>query len=198
MNAPIIVDFQKLKVAVGNVVDFLEKQEDAEAFNGYLKAATADLSDQGQRLLFEMLNERGLLRTGKGVPYDVVTRLDVTDVAKLLRKQLKETFPGFKFKVTSDRFAGGTSIDVSYSEDFGIVPERKIELNALVDGFKSNRFCGMTDCPNSITSWLSPTGKLVPAYCEAFGMVPEEDHPNPGGWKLVRSGAKFVSVYRGW
>src|SRR5882672_5529511 len=40
--------------------------------------------------------------------------ISVTDTAKMMRKALKEAFPGIKFSVKSDKYAGGASIDVHW------------------------------------------------------------------------------------
>lgn len=165
-------------------VDALWEATKNDAYNTELSAYTR-------------LNQLGLLSTAQGVPYDAIRHLDVTEVAKLVRTALRGAFPGFRFKVKSERFAGGTSIDVSYSEQFAENNDRVKSLRSLVEGFQSNRFCGMTDTASSISCWLSPQGQMVPAYCAAFGMMAEESHLNPGGWELVHSGTKFISSYRG-
>jgi hypothetical protein len=41
-------------------------------------------------------------------------KLDITEVAKLLRKELRETFQGVKFSVRIDRFSMGESIDIRW------------------------------------------------------------------------------------
>jgi len=124
--------------------------------------------------------------------YNDIRRLDVTEVAKLIRKALRDEFVGFKFGVTTERFAGGTAINVTYSEEFQDHRPRVTALNELLKGFESVRLDSMTDSSSTTTSWLSPTGRMVPAYCGAFGDHPEENHPNPGGWELVQSGAKYI------
>lgn len=40
--------------------------------------------------------------------------LSCAETAKLIRQALKEAFPGFKFSVRSNTYAGGASIDVGY------------------------------------------------------------------------------------
>ena len=46
----------------------------------------------------------------KGPLYDI--RLDVAEIAKRMRKAIKEELPGVKASVRIDRFAGGSSIDI--------------------------------------------------------------------------------------
>lgn len=42
-------------------------------------------------------------------------QMDVVEVARLIRKELKSKFPGTKFSVRSDRFSMGESIDVHWT-----------------------------------------------------------------------------------
>lgn len=39
--------------------------------------------------------------------------MDIKDIAKKIRKDLKQAYPEHKFSVTIDRFSGGQSLDVS-------------------------------------------------------------------------------------
>ena len=61
--------------------------------------------------------------------------------AKLIRKDLKEHFPNIKFKVISENYAGGNSINIGYENG---VPEQKIKK--IVSKYKQGHFDGMTDC----------------------------------------------------
>jgi hypothetical protein len=173
---------------------FRAKQDiDYAAIRG--RAEEADRLRARKLEIEKELNSRGDLISGD-VSYGVAEWIDVKEVAKLVRSALREEFPGAKFSVKMDRFSGGTSIHVGYSEAFAEDREQVKKLRDLIEGFESNRFDGMTDSGSSISNWLSPSGRMVPAYCAAFGTNPAEDHPNPGGWKLVQSGAKFVSCQR--
>lgn len=173
---------------------FRAKQDfDYAAIRG--RAEEADRLRARKKEIEIELNSRGELISGD-VEYGVDERIDVKDVAKLVRAVLKDEFPGEKFSVKLDRFSGGTSIHVGYSEAFSEDRARVIKLRDLIQGYENNRFDGMTDSGSYINNWLSPTGRMLPAYCAAFGTNPVEDNPNPGGWKLVQSGAKFVSCQR--
>lgn len=141
-------------------------------------------------------NKAGKLSSGKNVPSEVIRRLDVTEVAKLIRSSLRHHFAGYKFGVKSERFAGGTAIVVTYSEEFAMGQDRIRNINHLLRGFESVRLDSMTDSSSSTTSWLSPTGRMLPAYCGAFGDHPEVDNPNPADWELVQSGAKYITHHR--
>ena len=58
-------------------------------------------------------------------------KIDVVDVAKLVRQALKIAFPDTKFAVRSSRFAGGTSIHVSWKET-----PTESEVSQLLDRFR--------------------------------------------------------------
>lgn len=48
----------------------------------------------------------------EGKKYQETKSLSTTDCAKLIRKEIKEKFPGIKVSVRTQYFAGGSSIDV--------------------------------------------------------------------------------------
>ena len=52
----------------------------------------------------------------EGGKYQETKDLDVTEIAKLLRKELKEKLPGFKFSIRCEKFAGGSSIRISITK----------------------------------------------------------------------------------
>jgi hypothetical protein len=66
--------------------------------------------------------------------------IDTKDVAKLVRKDLKQNFPGQKFQVTIDRYSGGSSIDVRWING----PTRE-KVESLVGHYCSGHFDGMND-----------------------------------------------------
>lgn len=45
-----------------------------------------------------------------------LTTIDVVEAAKQLRTELKREFPATKFRVRTDRFSGGESIDVHWRD----------------------------------------------------------------------------------
>ena len=49
---------------------------------------------------------------GKWYGADYDGSLDVKDIAKLVRKALKDELPGFKFSVNIDRFSGGSALRI--------------------------------------------------------------------------------------
>lgn len=48
----------------------------------------------------------------EGGKYKETQNLDITDIAKLLRTELKEKLPGFKFSLRCEKYAGGCSLNV--------------------------------------------------------------------------------------
>lgn len=48
----------------------------------------------------------------KGEKYETTKDLSTTDIAKLIRKDIKECFPSIKVSVRTQYFSGGSSIDV--------------------------------------------------------------------------------------
>lgn len=78
------------------------------------------------------------------------------EVAQTIRKELKERFPGIKFSIRSECFAGGNSVDIYYTNG---VPED--EVRKLVNKYESGHFDGMTDCYNYYSNRDYPTVKFV-------------------------------------
>jgi hypothetical protein len=95
--------------------------------------------------------------------------MDVTKTAKLLRKALKAEFPGVKFSVRSDRYAGGSSINVSYTD--GPVVSK---VEAVCSLYRGASFDGMTDSMNYHSTFLT----------------------TDDGFEEVRMGADFIPVQR--
>ena len=74
----------------------------------------------------------------------MTTYLSCADTAKLVRAALKETFPGVKFSVKSSVYAGGASINVSYTDG----PSAS-QVEAVAQAFQGAYFDGMTDYKGS-------------------------------------------------
>jgi hypothetical protein len=70
----------------------------------------------------------------------VVRRIDLVDVAKLIRKTLKAEFPGIKFSVRSERYSMGASIDVRWTDG----PSERA-VRAFTDLYEGADFDGMID-----------------------------------------------------
>lgn len=65
---------------------------------------------------------------------------DPTETAKKIRRALKEAFPGVKFSVRTDKYAGGSSIVVYYPPEV-----KREEVEMIAQRFKSSTFEGMAD-----------------------------------------------------
>jgi len=61
--------------------------------------------------------------------------IPVTEVAKLIRQCLKEAFPGVKFRVRSDKYAGGASIGVIWIDG-----PSTVQVEAITDRFASTYY----------------------------------------------------------
>jgi sorbitol-specific phosphotransferase system component IIBC len=68
------------------------------------------------------------------------TLSQAAQAAKLIRKELKESFPGTKFKVKSENYSGGNSIRVYWN----LGPTTK-EIEAIIDKYQYGHFNGMED-----------------------------------------------------
>lgn len=89
---------------------------------------------------------------------DSPRRIDTAEVAKLVRRQLKKAFPALParfFSVRIDRYSGGSSISVAWTD--GPTEDR---VAKIVHAFGSARFEGMSDCRYSADQW----------YCDAHGV----------------------------
>ncbi len=79
--------------------------------------------------------------------------IDTKDVAKLIRRELK-VFKGTKFTVRISRYAGGSSIRVSWTDG-----PTDVEVNRLIGHFHGSTFDGMIDLKSYHDSDLD--GELV-------------------------------------
>jgi hypothetical protein len=122
--------------------------------------------------------------------------ISVTETAKLVRAALKKAFPGIKFSVVSESYAGGASIDIRW--EFG--PTTK-EVDAVGKQYASCDFDGSIDMETSWNHWLMPDGstriKGGPGTEGSMGYIQKiEDTPMPEGAKPVRFGAHYVMSQR--
>lgn len=68
------------------------------------------------------------------------TTVSVNDTAKLIRAELKKSFPRTKFSVRGHKYAGGASIDIHW--DLG---PTSAAVDAIVGKYRGADFDGMTD-----------------------------------------------------
>ncbi len=79
--------------------------------------------------------------------------------AKIIRAELKDRFPNTKFRVVSDTYSMGDSVDVTY-ERSATAPDLK-EVEAVVKKYQAGHFDGMTDCYEYSNRTTGPTVKWV-------------------------------------
>lgn len=86
--------------------------------------------------------------------YKAPRYIDPCDVAKLIRTELKNNFPGIKFTVKTDKYSGGSSIRVGWYDG----PTTK-EVESVVGHYHGASFDGMQDLKESHDSELN--GEIV-------------------------------------
>jgi hypothetical protein len=70
----------------------------------------------------------------------VVRTIATRDVAKLIRKRVKDLFPGIRFSVRSKAYSGGSSITVSWTDG-----PTEAEVSPAVKAYEGADFDGMVD-----------------------------------------------------
>lgn len=80
--------------------------------------------------------------------------ISCADTAALIRKSLKESFPGVKFSVRSSTYSGGASINVGWTDG-----PNAAQVEAVADVFSGAYFDGMTDYKGSTYALMD--GKQV-------------------------------------
>lgn len=124
------------------------------------------------------------------------TYLSVADTAKLVRKALKEKFPGQKFSVRSSSYAGGASIDVGWIDG----PTDKA-VSAVTSAYTGADFDGMIDMAIYTESWYCPehgaTFKATPGTEGSMGTIPEAEGAPPCLEAVpVSMGADYIHTNR--
>ena len=118
--------------------------------------------------------------------------LSVVDTAKLIRKGLKANFPGVKFSVKSDKYAGGASIRVRYTNG-----PRTVDVEAYVKQYEGAGFDGMTDYKYYKSHYMNAnTGEICLARCEETYSSEGVDNgiPEGQGWFAISFGADYIFV----
>lgn len=108
--------------------------------------------------------------------------LTVAQTAKLVRQAVKREFPGVKFSVKSDRYAGGASIDVGWTDG-----PQTAEVDKVTDPYAGAGFDSMQDMKTSRAAWLSPDGTATRAA---------DGEAAPEGARLVQFMADYVFTHR--
>jgi hypothetical protein len=144
----------------------------------------------GDRLRAERESQALTAAIGAPAPTRYV---DVVEVAKMLRKQLRRDYPGVKFEVRSSRFSQGTSVDVYYTDD---LDERK--MYDTLTAYAGRRVDGRIDGTYHAQSWACD--KHGARVAETTGSMPDHDSIGEsrccGSAELVRMGASYVAGHR--
>lgn len=126
--------------------------------------------------------------------------LSCAETAKLVRKALKEAFPGVPFRVKSHVYSGGASIDVKWC---GGPLTRKVE--AVAKAYQGGGFDGMIDLAYSRTHYLRADGTTLvahdPGTTGSGGQHEPEDNRAlepvlPADAERVHFGANFIFCTR--
>ena len=119
--------------------------------------------------------------------------IDTADVAKLVRKHLKKEFPGVTFSVRSSRYAGGSSVDVRWTDG----PTQNA-VDAIVAPFSGAKFDGMIDLQYGARTWYCPEHGARTG--ETYGHGMGNDGPAQSRCchraELVKMGADYVQPSR--
>ena len=84
------------------------------------------------------------------------TLTQAAQVAKAIKKELKEYYPNIKFSVQSKNFTGGNDVTISYTN---AVPSKNIEK--LIRKYEAGHFDGMTDMYNYDYAKTGITAKYI-------------------------------------
>ena len=121
--------------------------------------------------------------------------LSCAETAKLVRAALKAEFPGQKFSVRSSTYAGGASIDVSWTDG----PTTK-EVEGITNAYEGKSFDGSIDMACHWQHWMLPDGTVTVAQgtgtTGSMGFIPSIKTDRPEGAELVSMGADYVQPSR--
>lgn len=120
--------------------------------------------------------------------------ISTTETAQMIRRALRETFPGVRFSVRQRSSTWSMAIEVR-------VPAGGPQLRAVEDvtrDFASAGFDGSIDLQYPIDAVLDADGYVVGHRTHgtvgSMGYVPAQYDPIPVGGRLVHFGAAFVQV----
>ena len=103
--------------------------------------------------------------------------LTTAETAKIIRKVLKREFPETRFSVRSEKYAGGASIHVSWTNG----PLDR-EVSPLAKRYEAAGFDGMIDMKYHKQHYLRTDGSILLAHTPgtegSMGLVPSEDNRN--------------------
>jgi hypothetical protein len=120
-------------------------------------------------------------------------RIDTAEVAKMIRRDNKRTFPGVKFSVRTERYSGGSSVDIFWTD--GPTVDQVEKVTAAYSG---RGFNGMDDSTYSKSSWYCPThgARLAEVTGSSMGGNGPVESRCCAKAELVRMGAHYAMTHR--
>jgi hypothetical protein len=120
-------------------------------------------------------------------------RIDTAEVAKLVRKHLRAAFPGVRFSVRTERYAGGSSVDVLWTDGPTVDA-----VEAITAAFAGRGFNGMDDSTFSKGSWYCPDhgARLAEVTGSSMGGNGPVASRCCHAAELVKMGAHYVQTSR--
>ena len=122
--------------------------------------------------------------------------IDVKDTAKLVRKALRRVFPGTRFSVRSDRYAGGAAVRVHWTDG-----PAEPDVREVTAPYGGRGFDGSIDLAYDYAAWLEPDGTA--RIAETSGTTGSRGAvdsylaaPPSADARLVRFGANYVTTSR--
>jgi hypothetical protein len=112
--------------------------------------------------------------------------ISCVDTAKIVRQILKESFPGVKFRVRSDSYAHGASIQVDWD---GGPNWRQVE--SITDKLEGAYFDGLIDYQGSIYHMMD--GELVTFGADYIQICNRSEHPGMESLPSKTAGRIFIT-----
>lgn len=122
--------------------------------------------------------------------------VSAANTARLIRKSLKQEFPGQKFYVRTSTYSGGASIRIDWMD--GPTTD---EVDAIVKVYEGSDFDGMIDLKTYVSHWMMPDGSVQIAKSAGStgsgGFISPTDNakPHPDA-KLVHFMADYIHANR--
>lgn len=123
--------------------------------------------------------------------------LDATEVAKIIRADLKREHPGVKFSVRTEKYSGGASVNVTTPHDW--TNDQVRELWLRFQPYGGAGFDGMTDSSYDKGHTLCPEHGLQLVYTGShWGAEEYRAERCCARAQDVYSGAHYINVQRDW
>ena len=101
------------------------------------------------------------METSYGSKYEETKDLDIVEVAKLIKKELREEWPEFKWSVRTEKYSGGQSVKVKIKE----APESfKLFNSTWLSEFKNNEYSRAQKYTEEASELLEEARNIVEAY----------------------------------